>query len=54
MAPTKAQVDEPALARTARRTREGIVKGRGFLQMFFTLTRYSKILLNYLSSRAKA
>ncbi|KAL8473679.1 hypothetical protein ACS0TY_029832 [Phlomoides rotata] len=54
MAPTKAQVAEPDLARTARRTREGIVKGRGFLQMLFTLNRYSKILLNYLTSRAKA
>ncbi|KAL0448883.1 UNVERIFIED_CONTAM: hypothetical protein Slati_1444700 [Sesamum latifolium] len=53
-APRKAQIAGPVLARTARGIREGIVKGRAMLQMFFTLTRYSKILLNYFSSRAKA
>ncbi|PIN13801.1 hypothetical protein CDL12_13572 [Handroanthus impetiginosus] len=54
VAPTKPQIPEPVLARTARNVREGIVKGRAFLQMFFTITRYSKILLNYFISRAKA
>ncbi|KAI3451085.1 hypothetical protein Pfo_007750 [Paulownia fortunei] len=54
VAPTKPQIAGPVLARTARGMREGIVKGRAVLQMFFTLTRYSKILLNYLTSRAKA
>ncbi|KAK4417273.1 hypothetical protein Salat_2552900 [Sesamum alatum] len=53
-APRKAQIAGPVLARTARGIREGIVKGRAIVQMFFTLTRYSKILLNYFSSRAKA
>ncbi|KAK4382981.1 hypothetical protein Sango_2820100 [Sesamum angolense] len=54
VAPRKAQIAGPVLARTARGIREGIVKGRAILQMFFTLTQYSKILLNYFSSRAKA
>lgn len=54
VAPTKAQIAEPVLARTARGIRERIVKGRGILQMLFTLTRYSKILLSYFTSRAKA
>ncbi|KAL0284958.1 UNVERIFIED_CONTAM: hypothetical protein Sangu_2800700 [Sesamum angustifolium] len=54
VAPRKAQIAGPVLARTARGIREGIVKGRAILQMFFTLTRYSKFLLNYFSSRAKA
>ncbi|KAK6150499.1 hypothetical protein DH2020_015431 [Rehmannia glutinosa] len=54
VAPTKPQITEPVLARTARGMREGIVKGRAVLQMFFTLTRYSKIIMNYLTSRAKA
>ncbi|KAH6833880.1 transmembrane protein [Perilla frutescens var. hirtella] len=52
--PTTAQIAEPVLARTARGMREGIVKGRGILQMLFALTRYSKMLLNYFSSRSKA
>ncbi|XP_042028286.1 uncharacterized protein LOC121775293 isoform X2 [Salvia splendens] len=54
VAPMRAQIGEPVLARTARRMREGIVKGRGVVQMLFTLTRYSKMLLNYFTSRSKA
>ncbi|KAL7104489.1 hypothetical protein ACP275_08G247900 [Erythranthe tilingii] len=54
MGPRKTQTADPVLARSARSMREGIVKGRAVLQMFFTLTRYSKILLNYFISRAKA
>lgn len=52
--PTKAQRAEPVLARTARGMKEGIVKGRGALQMLFALSRYSKMLLNYFTSRSKA
>ncbi|KAL4377694.1 hypothetical protein GQ457_02G016970 [Hibiscus cannabinus] len=49
----KAEVSRPVLARTARSIREGIVKGRAIFQIFFTLTRFSKIALNYFSSRGK-
>lgn len=52
--PRKAQKAEPVLARTARGMREGIVKGRGVLQTLFALSRYSKMLLNYFTSRSKA
>ncbi|GFP97329.1 hypothetical protein PHJA_001877000 [Phtheirospermum japonicum] len=50
LAPTKSQIADPFLARSARSIREGIVKGRAVLQMVFTLTQYSKILLKYLTS----
>ncbi|XP_031262009.1 uncharacterized protein LOC116120198 isoform X1 [Pistacia vera] len=43
----------PVLARTARGVREGIVKGRMILQMFFSLTQFSRMALNYFASRAK-
>ncbi|KAL5753741.1 hypothetical protein ACOSP7_021961 [Xanthoceras sorbifolium] len=43
----------PMLARTARGIKEGVVKGRMVFQMFFTLTRFSKMALNYFASRAK-
>ncbi|KAI9165956.1 hypothetical protein LWI28_023600 [Acer negundo] len=43
----------PVLARTARGIKEGVVKGRMVFQMFFTLTRFSKMALNYFASRAK-
>ncbi|XAR62302.1 hypothetical protein NMG60_11017016 [Bertholletia excelsa] len=43
----------PALARSARSLRDAIIKGRAIFQMFFTLTRFSKMTLNYFSSRAK-
>ncbi|CAL0319646.1 unnamed protein product [Lupinus luteus] len=39
----------PVVATTARGIREGIVKGRSMLQMFFTLTRFSKVALNYIT-----
>ncbi|KAL1536674.1 hypothetical protein AAHA92_29284 [Salvia divinorum] len=54
VAPMRAQIGEPVLARTARSMREGIVKGRGVVKMLFALTRYSKMLLNYFTSRSKA
>ncbi|KAF8411550.1 hypothetical protein HHK36_004104 [Tetracentron sinense] len=41
----------PVLARTARGLREGIVKGRAILQIFFTLTRFSRLARNYFTSR---
>lgn len=43
----------PVLARTARGIREGIVKGRAILQMFFTLTQFSRIALRYFARRTK-
>ncbi|KAG8373310.1 hypothetical protein BUALT_Bualt11G0010700 [Buddleja alternifolia] len=52
--PTGTGIPGPALARTARGVREGIVRGRAVLQMFFTLTRFSKMLMNYFKSRVKA
>jgi len=45
--------DVPAVARTARGMREGIVKGRAMLQMFFTVTRFSRFALNFISGRRK-
>lgn len=43
----------PQLARTARDIREGIVQGRAILRMFFTLTQFSRMALNYFANRAK-
>ncbi|KAF7850607.1 hypothetical protein BT93_L5210 [Corymbia citriodora subsp. variegata] len=43
----------PALARNAKELREGIVKGRSLLQMLLTLTRFSRMALNYFASKAK-
>ncbi|KAK8465660.1 hypothetical protein PHAVU_009G140000 [Phaseolus vulgaris] len=45
--------NEPAVAKAARGVREGIVKGRAMLQMFFTLTRFSRFALNFISGRRK-
>ncbi|KAK2996728.1 hypothetical protein RJ639_025519 [Escallonia herrerae] len=47
------KIAKPALARSARGIKEGIVKGRAVVQMFFTLTRFSKMFLNYFKARAK-
>lgn len=41
----------PVVATTARGVREGIVKGRAMLQMFFTLTRFSRFAFNYITGR---
>lgn len=51
--PIETKAAGPVLARTARSIKEGIVKGRAVLQMFFTLTKFSRMALNYLKSRAK-
>ncbi|KAH1113801.1 hypothetical protein J1N35_007179 [Gossypium stocksii] len=53
VASQKTEVSGPVLARTARNIREGIVKGRAIFQIFFTLTRFSKMALNYFGSRGK-
>ncbi|CAJ1974590.1 unnamed protein product [Sphenostylis stenocarpa] len=45
--------DEPVVARTARGVREGIVKGRAMLQMFFTFTQFSMFALNFITGRRK-
>ncbi|KAF9609882.1 hypothetical protein IFM89_018967 [Coptis chinensis] len=47
----KTEAIEPVLAKTARGVREGIVKGRAFLQMFFSITRFSRLAINYLAAR---
>ncbi|KAJ9561597.1 hypothetical protein OSB04_006757 [Centaurea solstitialis] len=44
----------PAVARSARGIRETIVKSRAFMQMFFTITQFSKVAFKYLKSRAKS
>lgn len=49
----KAKDDGPVIARTARGVREGILKGRAILQMFFTLTRFSRFALNFITGRRK-
>ncbi|KAJ4715582.1 Transmembrane protein [Melia azedarach] len=49
----KTDAGEPVVARTARSVREGIVKGRRILQVFFTLTQFSRMALNYFAKRAK-
>lgn len=43
----------PMVAKTARDIREAIVKGRSYFQLFFSLTRFSRMTFNYFSSRAK-
>ncbi|KAI3499836.1 hypothetical protein L1887_35649 [Cichorium endivia] len=45
---------EPVVGRTARGIRENIVKSRAFMQMFFTITNFSKVAFKYLTSRAKS
>ncbi|KAJ8765690.1 hypothetical protein K2173_014812 [Erythroxylum novogranatense] len=44
---------EPAVARTARGIREGIVKGRALFQMFLTLGRFSRMTIAFFAKRAK-
>ncbi|XVE86679.1 hypothetical protein DITRI_Ditri18aG0053700 [Diplodiscus trichospermus] len=50
VATQKTEVTGPALARSARSIREGIVKGRAIFQIFFILTRFSRMALNYFAS----
>lgn len=40
----------PVLAKSARSVREGIVKGRGILQTFFTLIGFSRLALSYFTT----
>ncbi|XP_048426919.1 uncharacterized protein LOC125467932 isoform X1 [Pyrus x bretschneideri] len=49
----KTEVPGPILAKTARGIREGILNGRALWQMFFTLTRFSRLALHYLTNRTK-
>ncbi|TQE09316.1 hypothetical protein C1H46_005052 [Malus baccata] len=49
----KTEVPGPVLAKTARGIREGIVKGRALWQMFFALTRFSRLALNFFTNRTK-
>ncbi|KAL4644102.1 hypothetical protein ACB092_02G139700 [Castanea dentata] len=53
VASLKTETTVPVLARTARGIREGVVKGRSILQMFFTLVQFSRLALNYFTNRAK-
>lgn len=50
---SKTEETEPMVAKSARRLKEGIVKGRSLWQLFFTITRFSKIATSYLGKRAK-
>ncbi|VVB13902.1 unnamed protein product [Arabis nemorensis] len=50
---TKAEETEPKVAKTARNLKEGIVKGRSLWQLFFTITRFSRMATSYLAKRAK-
>lgn len=54
LANQKIEAADPLLARTARGIKEGIVKGRSLFQLFFTLTRFSKMAFNYFATRAKS
>lgn len=45
---SKTEEREPMVAKTARGLKEGIVKGRSLWQLFFTITRFSKIATSYL------
>ncbi|KAL5699249.1 hypothetical protein ACHQM5_030179 [Ranunculus cassubicifolius] len=47
----KTKTVEPVLAKSARGVPEGIVKGRAFLQMFFSVTQFARVGMNYLASR---
>ncbi|KAM1052661.1 hypothetical protein ACFX13_000257 [Malus domestica] len=49
----KTEVPGPVLAKIARGIREGIVKGHALWQMFFTLTRFSRLALNCITNRTK-
>lgn len=53
LVPTETRTAGPALSKKTRDLREGIVKARQVLQMFFALTRYSRTVLNFFKSRAK-
>ncbi|KAI8536080.1 hypothetical protein RHMOL_Rhmol10G0228300 [Rhododendron molle] len=47
------QTQVPMVAKTARGTREAIVKGRSIFQNFCALIRFSRLAFNYFSSRSK-
>ncbi|QHO16404.1 hypothetical protein HN51_032120 [Arachis hypogaea] len=53
MVSPKAEADSggPGVARAARNMREGVVKGRAIMKMFFTLARFSKFALSYIGGR---
>ncbi|CAH8357420.1 unnamed protein product [Eruca vesicaria subsp. sativa] len=50
---TETKGTEPVVAKKARNLKEGIVKGRSLLQLFFTITRFSRIASSYFAKRAK-
>ncbi|KAL1207903.1 hypothetical protein V5N11_029601 [Cardamine amara subsp. amara] len=50
---TKTKEKEPMVAKKARSLKEGIVKGRSLWQLFFTITRFSKIATSYFAKQAK-
>lgn len=49
--PEAAAAAGPVVAKTARGIRESIVKSRAFLQMFFSITHFSKVAFKYLKSQ---
>ncbi|KAK9069453.1 hypothetical protein SSX86_011357 [Deinandra increscens subsp. villosa] len=50
---TKPEQAGPVVARTARGIREGIVKSRAYMQMFLSITHFSKVAFNFLRSSSK-
>ncbi|KAL8138206.1 hypothetical protein V2J09_004207 [Rumex salicifolius] len=53
VSPRTTQIKLPAVAATARGVKEGIRKARTSFQMFFTFSRLSRLMLNYLATQAK-
>ncbi|XP_015580537.2 uncharacterized protein LOC8274919 isoform X1 [Ricinus communis] len=49
----KTETGALVVARTAKGIKEGIVRGRAILQLFFTFTHYSRLALNYFRKQAK-
>jgi len=51
----KTEPDSGALvvARSARGVREGIIKGRSMLKMFFSLAQFSSFALKFITGRGK-
>ncbi|KAI7730941.1 hypothetical protein M8C21_006345 [Ambrosia artemisiifolia] len=50
---TKPDREGPAVARKAKGIRQSIVKSRAYMQMFFSITHFSKVAFKYLKSSAK-
>lgn len=47
------EASRQVIAQTARNMKDGIVKGRSILQMFFSMTRFSSVVFNYFTKQSK-